>query len=94
MRTRHLASQLLTLSRPSTTPAVAAARRLQSLPFSTNPTTPAMSWHANFPATKSSPPEMTVAELAEIKGTPGVDYIVVDARRTDIVGVSVHATQA
>lgn len=46
-----------------------------------------MSWHANFPAPKATPPQMTVQELADLQGTPGVDYIVVDARRTDIVGV-------
>lgn len=40
-------------------------------------------WHANFPAGKSTPPEITAAELAALTG-PGKEYIVVDVRRTDI----------
>lgn len=40
-------------------------------------------WHANFPAGKSTPPEITAAELAALSN-PGRDYIVVDVRRTDI----------
>jgi hypothetical protein len=43
-----------------------------------------MSWHASFPPAKSSPAEITADELAAIQGVVGVDYIVVDARRTDI----------
>ncbi|EJT46382.1 hypothetical protein A1Q1_05029 [Trichosporon asahii var. asahii CBS 2479] len=40
-------------------------------------------WHANFPAGKSNPPEISAAELAALSG-PGKEYIVVDVRRTDI----------
>lgn len=40
-------------------------------------------WHANFPLGKSSPPEISAAELAALTG-PGKEYIVVDVRRTDI----------
>lgn len=47
-----------------------------------------MSWHATLPTPKSSPAEISVEELAGLKGTPGVDYVVVDVRRTDIIGVS------
>lgn len=46
-----------------------------------------MSWHASLPIPKSAPQEMTPAELAALPGIPGIDYVVVDTRRTDIIGV-------
>ncbi|KLT40411.1 hypothetical protein CC85DRAFT_287513 [Cutaneotrichosporon oleaginosum] len=45
-----------------------------------------MSWHAALPKPQSTPAEITVQDLAALQGTPGVDYIVVDVRRTDIIG--------
>jgi hypothetical protein len=42
-----------------------------------------MSWKAAFPDPTSTPAHISPAELAALTG-PGVEYIVVDARRTDI----------
>lgn len=46
-----------------------------------------MSWHAAHPTPKSSPAEISAQDVAALPGTPGVDYLVVDVRRTDIIGV-------
>ncbi|BEJ11539.1 hypothetical protein CspHIS471_0109610 [Cutaneotrichosporon sp. HIS471] len=45
-----------------------------------------MSWHVAFPQPKSTPAEITAQDLGALTGTPGVDYIVIDVRRTDIIG--------
>lgn len=74
----HRATRLTTLSRHLSLPSTSLAPALSR----------SMSWHANFPTPKSSPAEISARELDKLTGTPGVDYIVVDVRRTDIVGVS------
>lgn len=53
-----------------------------------------MSWHASLPSPESTPSEITPAELAALPGVPGVGYVVVDARRTDIIGVRTISFEA
>jgi hypothetical protein len=53
-----------------------------------------MSWHANLPKPKSTPAEISVQDVAALTGTPGVDYVVVDVRRTDIIGVRLPLSTA
>ncbi|KIM29305.1 hypothetical protein M408DRAFT_328953 [Serendipita vermifera MAFF 305830] len=51
----------------------------------TNPTESATAWHDAYPTPKLDIPRISAAELADLVRTKtvGVDYIVVDVRRTD-----------
>lgn len=58
-----------------------------------NPSEPApVPWHAIYPTPRLDTPRMSAADLADLvkNKTAGVDYIVVDVRRTDFEVLVVH----
>lgn len=80
----HYTRRVATALRHATYPTGRHVSRFSTTPFRLYD----MSWAADLPKPKSCPLEMSVQQLASLPGTPGIDYIVVDTRRTDIIGVS------